>query len=122
MRVRLNRQILVERQTKTTDATYGTDVVTWEPLSYLAGSPAVGERFWAELQDEMPSRSESIRQGASVSRNAVRCRLRWRDDIDSSMRVTVYGDSNTVYSIVGGPAEVGGRKQFIELLLERYSS
>jgi head-tail adaptor len=51
--------------------------------------------------------------------------MRYRDDIDSSMRITVHGDdADTVYQIIGGPAQVTaeGRKTMIEVFCERYSS
>ena len=119
----MSRQVTVEYPVKTQDATYGTNLITWYPLVRDGvGSPIVGVRFWAELQDVLPSRSESITQGLAVARNLTRCRLRWRSDIDSSMRVVVHGDSDVYYSIVGGPAEIEGRKERIELMLERYSS
>jgi head-tail adaptor len=92
------------------------------PLVALPGSPVVAERFWAEVQDALPSRSEAVTQGLAVARNQTRLRMRWRDDINSSMRVTVHGDSDTVYQIVGGPADIDGRKSMIEMVLEKYSS
>jgi head-tail adaptor len=118
----LQRQITIERKQVTPDATYGTEVVTWEPLVALPGSPVVAERFWAEIQDVLPSRSEAVTQGLQMARNQTRLRMRWRSDVDSSMRVTVHGDSDTVYQIVGGPAEIEGRQERIEMMLERYSS
>ncbi len=118
----LSRQCTVEKKQTTVDPTYGTELVTWVPLVAEAGSPTVAVRFWAEVQDVLPSRSEAVTQGLAVARALTRCRLRWRADIDSSMRVTVHGDSDQIYSIVGGPAEAAGRKGMIELLLEKYSS
>lgn len=116
-----NCQITVEYQAKTQDATYGTDIVSWQPLSVLPGSPEVAERFWAEATDMAPSRSEAVRQGLATARNQTRIRMRWRDDIDSSMRVIVHRDSDVIYQIVGGPAMIG-RKDTLEMVLERYSS
>ena len=72
--------------------------------------------------DDFPSRSEAVRMGLAVARNQTRCRMPWRDDVDSSMRVTWHRDSDVVYSIVAGPADFGGNKEAIELMLERYSS
>jgi SPP1 family predicted phage head-tail adaptor len=118
---KLNRQISIERKSVTQDATYGSDIVTWVPLSPI-GSPPVVERFWAEVQDALPSRSEAVTQGLAVARNQTRIRFRWRDDVDSSMRVTVHGDTDTVYQIVGGPAEIDGRKGMLEIVCERISS
>lgn len=121
MRAReLDRQILIEYKSATLDPIFGTEVpVAWLPLSTVNGVP---ERFWAQVQDALPSRSEAVTQGLAVARNQTRIRMRWRDDIDSSMRITVFGDTPTVYQIVGGPAEIEGRKERIEMVCERYSS
>ncbi len=115
-------QVTIERPVTTRDARYGTDVVTWVALSYLPGSPAVAEKFWAEVQDVMPSRAESVRQGLALARNQVRVRIPYRNDIDSTMRVTIHRDTSVVHSIVGGPSEVGGRKRRIEMVCERFST
>ncbi len=117
-----NRQITIEKRQTTQDSQYGTEVNTWVPLSAEPGSPTIAVRFWAEVQDVLPSRSESVAQGLQVARNQTRLRMRWRDDIDSTMRVIVHGDSDIYYSIVGGPAEIMGRKVAIEMVLERFSS
>ena len=119
---RLTRLITIERKQVTQDAQYGTEIITWVPLAVLAGSPAVAERFWAEVQDVLPSRSESVLQGLAVARNQTRIRIRWRNDIDSSMRITVHGDTDVLYQIVGGPAEIRGRRIMLEMMCERYSS
>jgi head-tail adaptor len=118
----MDRQITIERKQITLDPVYGTELVTWIPLVAEAGSPTVAARFWAEVQDALPSRSESVTQGLQVARNQTRIRFRWRDDVDSSMRVTVHGDSDVVYSIVGGPAEIDGRKGMLEIVCEKISS
>ena len=119
---KLDRQITIERKSVTSDPNYGTEVITWAPLAVLPGSPPVAERFWAEVQDVMPSRSESVLQGLAVARNQTRIRIRWRPDITSAMRVIVHGDADVLYQIVGGPAEIRGRKTMLEMVCERYSS
>jgi head-tail adaptor len=118
----MDRLITIEQKSVTLDATYGTEIVSWVPLMAEAGSPPVAVKFKAEIQDAMPSRSESVQQGLPMARNQTRCRIRWRDDVNSSMRVTLHGDSDVVYQIVGGPADIEGRKQRIEMVLEKYSS
>ena len=118
-----NREITIQRREVTKDASFGTDVVTWVPLSLLPGSPEVAERFQAEVMDLAPSRAETVLQRSLVlARNPVRVRFRYRDDVDSTMRVIVHGDSDRTLQIIGGPAEYGGRKQGIELLCEEISS
>lgn len=119
---KMDRQITIWRKQVTVDPTYGTELVDWVPLVALPGSPTIPERFWAEIQDALPSRSEAVTQGLLVARNQTRLRMRWRDDIDSSMRVTVHGDTDQIYQIVGGPADIAGRKGMIEMVLEKFSS
>jgi len=124
----LNREITIERKAipgdpeyVAPDSTYGTENVRWVPIDgYQAGSPQVAVRMPAEVAAVPPSRSEAVRLGLIVARNQTVVRIRWRDDITITMRVTVHGDSDVVYQIVGGPAEVGGRKEMIELVCERY--
>jgi len=38
------------------------------------------------------------------------------------MRVTVHRDTSVVYQIVAGPAFIGGRKDRIEMVIERATS
>lgn len=116
----LDRQVTVEQKSVTQDATYGTDVVTWEPLAVLPGSPVVAEKFWAEVTD-MTGR-EASEQGLAMSRGPKKVTIRYRADIDSSMRVIVHGDVDEVCQITAPPIEIGGRKQWLQLLCERISS
>lgn len=119
----LDRLITIERKQVTRDPDFGTEIVTWVPLVAAPGSPVVGERFRAEVQDALPSRAESVTMGLAVARNQVRVRFRYRDDVDSSMRVLLHGDgADQVLQIVGGPAMVQGRKELTEIVCERISS
>ena len=54
---RFNRQISVLRKSTSKDAR-GGEVVEWVPLVALPGSPLLPERWWAEVQDVLPSRAE----------------------------------------------------------------
>lgn len=117
-----NREITIQKRQVAKDSTFGTDVVTWVPLSVLAGSPEVAERFAAEVTDLQATRAEAeVRGGLILARNQVRVRMRWRGDVDSTMRVIVHGDTDRTLQIIGGPAEYGGRKQGIELMCEEIS-
>jgi hypothetical protein len=107
----------------TPDATYGTARGGWVPLDgYAPGSPQVPIRSYGERQDALPSQSESVTLGLAIAKNQVRWRMRWRADIDSSMKITLHGDTDVDYQIVGGLAEIEGRKERIEMMLERFSS
>ena len=117
-------EVLIEYPVKTRDpANYNTEVISaWEPLDVEPGSPPVGIRSWAEVQDLLPSRAENLAAGVLIAANRTRVRMRWRDDITSEMRITIFRDSAIVYQIIGGPANVGERKQKIEMLCEEYSA
>lgn len=117
----LNRLITVEKKQISQEPVYGTDLITWVPLIAQPGSPVIAERFHAEVQDVPPGRSESVALGLVTARNQTRIRLRWRNDITSDMRITLHGDTDVIYQIVAGPAEVDGRKELIEMVCERYS-
>jgi head-tail adaptor len=117
-----DKQISIWRKIVTQDPDFGTPIITRVPLVAQAGSPTVAERFWAEVQDALPSRAESVTQGLAVARNQTRIRMRWRNDVDSSMEIIVHGDTDVTYQIVGGPAEIEGRKERIEMMCERLSS
>lgn len=107
----LDKRCRVERPVSTPDPEYGTPVITWE---------LVGVR-WCGVQDVLPSRSESIKQGLGISTSQARVRMRYCSDIDSSMRLTIMRPTARVYSIIGGPAELGN-KDGVEFMVERVSS
>lgn len=104
MNVDLSRRITIRRKVQT-KTTAGAQAFNW----------AVLDTVWAERRDSLPSRSEAMRTGLEQSRNQVRYRIRWRDDVDSSMRVD---DDGQVLQIVGGPSELG-RREFLEFMAER---
>lgn len=118
----LDRQISIWKKSVTQDSTYGSEVITWIPLVPDLGSPVDAVRFWAEVQDALPSRDEGLKQGLVIAANRTRIRMRYRNDITSDMQVIVYGDTNATYQIIGGPAMIEGRKERMEIMCEKYSS
>lgn len=108
MNVRLDKRCRIEYKSVTNDSTYGTEVIAWALLAVV----------WCEIQDVLPSRSESIEAEINISKNPARWRARHRTDIDSSMRIVIDG---TIYQIVSGPASIDNKK-YIECMLEEYSS
>ncbi len=107
----MKHQCLIERKSVTQDATYGTEVITWV---------AVGTTF-ASVEDVPPSLSEAVKNGLNVARNQTKVQMRWRTDVDSTMRLTINRPAATLYQIIAGPAEVGN-KRAIEFMVERFSS
>jgi hypothetical protein len=115
-----NAWVTFYRKATSQEATWGTEVIQWVPLAYLPGSPAVAEKFAVELMDDLPSRSmERADAGVQVGLRRTRLRMRWRGDIDASMQVVVHRETDETWQIVGGPAEGGGRKRFLEMVLEK---
>ena len=107
----LDRRISIEKKVVSKDPDYGTEVIAWA----LLAAP------WANVQDVLPSRSESVQQGLETARNQVRIRFRYRSDVTSAMRIIIRGATDRVLQIVGGPAELG-RHEYTEIVCEAYSS
>lgn len=107
----MDMRVRFESKSISQDPTYGTDIVTWVPLATV----------WAEVVDVLPSRqqAEQTRAQLQVATQRSRVRMRYRTDVDSTMRCVIGG---LMYHIVSGPAEIGDRHSMIELVVERYST
>jgi SPP1 family predicted phage head-tail adaptor len=108
LNVKLDRRISIDRRVGTQDATFGAATPSWVLLATV----------WAEVKATAPSRSEAVRMGLETARNQSRVRIRWRDDVDSTMRVRF---GSRILQIVGGPAELG-RREFLEMVCEENST
>lgn len=104
----LDTRIRIEYQVSTQDDDFGTPIPVWTLLAVV----------WANVQDVLPSRSESVRQGLEVARNQTRIRYRYRTDVDSSMRIVI---GARTLQIVAGPAELG-RHEYSEVVCESAST
>lgn len=106
----LDTRVRFEGKSVTQDPDYGTEVITWVPVCVV----------WAEVQDVLPSRqqAEQVRQVVQVAMQRSRVRMRYRTDIDATMRCIIGG---ITHQIVNGPAEIG-RHEWLEILVEHYSS
>lgn len=107
----LNTRCRIEQRSVTQDAVYGTELVTWTTLATV----------WCAVQDELPSKSEAVKQGLAVASQRARIRMRYRTGIDSSMRIVIIRATESTWQIVGGPA-ILGNKDGLELVVEKYSS
>jgi len=105
----LNTKVRIERKMSSTDSDYGTGSEQWIPLA----------ETWVNKTDVMPSRDESISDKViEVSSQRSRMRFRWRTDITGSDRIVVLRSPETIYQIIGGPAEIGERRQYMEIMCE----
>lgn len=107
----LDYRVLIERKVVTPDPDYGTEVVTWGTV----------DTVWANVEDAPARSSESVTQSVAIAKNQTRLRIRYRADLDSSMRITIYRPAPITYQIIAGPSELG-RRRGLELMLERISS
>jgi SPP1 family predicted phage head-tail adaptor len=106
----MDTRVRFENKSISQDPVYGTEVISWLPKATV----------WAEVMDVLPTRqqAEQMRNNTQVSVRRARVRMRYRSDIDASMRCLIGG---IVHQIVGGPAEIG-RHEFMEILIERVST
>lgn len=108
----LNTRCRIEQKVIAYDSTYGTETVTWSLLAVV----------WCNVQDVLPSRStEVVTNGVALAMNKTRVRMRYRTDVDGSMRFVISRPSPITYQIIAGPAELGS-KDGIEFVVERVSS
>lgn len=107
----LDTRARCEYKVVTQDETYGTEIITWTLLRVL----------WVGIQDELPSKSEAVKQGLAVATRRARVRANYATDIDSSMRLVIMRPTATTYQIVAGPAVIGD-KEGIEMWVEVTSS
>lgn len=108
MNVVLNSRCKIEKKQVTIDETYGTEVINWVQVGV----------FWCEIQDVLPSKSESIQSSVNIGKKQSRLRIRYTKNLDSSMRVIIGSD---IYQFVSDFAELSDR-QYLEVLIEKYTS
>lgn len=105
---KFRERIQLLARTVVQEPVFGTEAVTWP----------VAATVDAEVQDVLPSRSESAGEGITLSRQPARIRMRYRTDISSEMRLMVRGQ---MMQIVAGPAVLGNR-HYLELMAEAVST
>ncbi|MEQ8409123.1 MAG: head-tail adaptor protein [Gammaproteobacteria bacterium] len=107
-----------------TRITFITKVGQQEPeYGTVTGEPVDGPSAWANKEDVLPSREEGLHAGVlSTISQKVRLRFRWRDDINANMRVRIEGPLTRTMEIIGGPAEIGDRRTYMEIMCEEIST
>ncbi|CDO35001.1 phage head closure protein [Novosphingobium sp. KN65.2] len=104
----LDRRITFQSRSETQGGAHNRKTVNWVNFATM----------WAQVQDTLPSRAESIDDNMAIQRRPCRIRCRFREDITSDMRI-IYG-SRTL-RIISGPVEIG-RREGLELMAEEYST
>lgn len=110
MNVVLDKRATIEAPT-VTQGDYGEPVSAWAVLAVV----------WANVQDDLPSKSEAVQQGLVLNKSRARIRFRYLATVTSACRITVRGVTDRVFAIIGGPAELG-KHEYMEVLGETSSS
>lgn len=105
-----DEKVTVEQLVGTADAAYGTPVKTWV---------VVASRYWANVQDMLPSRAESTEGGLRTAKLQSRLRMPGASTFTAEMRVTLHGHGDRVMQIISGPVLLDDRENY-EFLLESY--
>lgn len=111
MNINPNIRVRIEYPVAGVDPVYQTPTVVW----------GMWGMAWVEMVDKLPARDEALLNAISLSSVRTRIRMRYRQDIDASMRFVIMRGQETVWSIIGGPAMIGNKEQ-IEFLCERKST
>lgn len=107
----LDRRISIEAPS-VIDGEYGPQPGPW--VAFAARLPA-------QVQDMLPSKSESVQQGLRIAVQPARVRIRYLAGITSDMRVVVHGATDRMYQITAGPAEID-RRRSLEMVITEFSS
>lgn len=104
----LNRRITVEKATVTRSTATGAEVKTWATL---------GNEVWAQVIESATASDESMRGSMATYAKPTRVRMRYRSDIDNTMRLNL-GGSRLVE--ITGVAMIG-RQEGLELACREWS-
>lgn len=104
----LDRRITFERRVEAQGGAYNRKTIEWVPFATV----------WAQVQDVLPSRAESIDQDLAIARRPARVRCRWRSDLTGDMRI-IFGDR--ILRIASGPVEMG-RREGLEMMAEEWTT
>jgi head-tail adaptor len=111
--MRRNTKIRFIRNNGIQEPVYGTVVDDWQ---------TVGET-WANKKDKPPGDDEAVLDGAiETTSQKVTLKIRWRDDITSKDRVIILHPLARTMEIIGGPAEIGARKQYMQIECQEVST
>ena len=106
----MDRRIRIERKEPGIDDGYGNSEPTWVEFATV----------WAEVQDVLPSKSETQSDVIRTATRPARIRMRYLANITSDMRIVAI-ERGAIMQIIAGPAEIG-RKEGVELMAAEYST
>lgn len=106
------RKIRIEAPPTGQDTGYGTPTGAWTTFATL----------WAEVQEVLPSKGESIAEGIRIAQRPARIRTRsYVDGITSDMRVVLLDRGDRLLKILTPPVELG-RRAGLEFMAADFST
>lgn len=105
-----DEKVTIEHNIGGVDPVYGTAVANWQPL--LA-------RYWANVEDELPSRAEDAANGIETRALRSRLRMQGAGAVTGEMRAVLHSRGNRVMGIIAGPSMLNDRTHY-EFKLEAY--
>lgn len=105
-----DEKVTIEHNVGGVDPVYGTEVANWQPLL---------TRYWANVEDELPSRAESTQNGIETRVLRSRLRMQGAVGVTGEMRAILHSRGERVMSIIAGPSMLNDRVHF-EFKLEAY--
>lgn len=107
-----DEKVTIQRNIAPVDPEYGTPAEIEEWVVVL-------DRYWANVQDELPSRAETTESGLNRSVKRSRLRMRGAGAVTGTMRAILHSRGDQVMQIISGPAMLDDRVHY-EFRLEAY--
>lgn len=105
-----DEKVTIEHDVGTTRDSGNRVIPDWKPLL---------SRYWANVQDELPSRAEATENGRQKSVQRARLRIQGAKDVTLKMRAVLHSRGDQVMQIIAGPALLDDRVHY-EFRLESY--
>jgi head-tail adaptor len=109
----LRDRVRIEQQGTTEDAVYGPQPGAWTELDTVP----------ARVQEGLPGRAESG-DSVRVASRPAKVRIRYREDVNTRMRMVLLDRGNRIVKIVAGPAEArdAAPRQFVDFSVEEFTT
>lgn len=105
-----DEKVTIEHDLGGRDPVYNTSTPNWVPLL---------QRYWANVQDELPSRAETTENGREKRVHRARLRMQGAGAVTGKMRAVLHSRGDMVMQIIAGPALLDDRVHY-EFRLESY--
>lgn len=105
-----DEKVSIERKTGAVDPDSGVELDTWEVLY---------ERYWANVQDILPSRQEATNNGMRIDAMRSRLRMQGAGGANTEMRAILHSRGDRIAQIISGPALLDDRVHF-EFIIEGF--